>query len=79
MSEDLRKLAFNQGDIAAITTEAAMMERIKSLAVAVLLDPKTVTKSGDFLMYCVNCFCFYSKKKQTDIKEHHKKQVLKKN
>ena len=36
MSEDLRKLAFDQGDIAAITTEAAMMDRIKSLAVAVL-------------------------------------------
>ena len=36
MSEDLRKLAFDQGDIAAITTEAAMMERIRTLAVAVL-------------------------------------------
>merc|ERR1712240_353401 len=36
MSEDLRKLAFDQGDIAAITTEAAMMERIRTLAVSVL-------------------------------------------
>ena len=36
MSDELRKLAFDQGDVAAITTEAAMMERIKSLAVSVL-------------------------------------------
>merc|ERR1712240_587072 len=36
MSEDLRKLAFHLGDIAAITTEAAMMERIRTLAVSVL-------------------------------------------
>ena len=36
MSDDLRKLAFDQGDVSAINTEAAMMERIKSLAVSVL-------------------------------------------
>ena len=36
MSADLRKLAYDQGDITQITTEAAMMERIKSLAVSVL-------------------------------------------
>merc|ERR1711873_129508 len=36
MSDDLRKLAFDQGDVAAITTEAAMIDRIKSLAVSVL-------------------------------------------
>ena len=36
MSADLCKLAYDQGDITAITTEAAMMERIKSLAVSVL-------------------------------------------
>ena len=36
MSDDLRKLAFDQGDVSRIDTEAAMMERIKSLAVSVL-------------------------------------------
>ena len=36
MSEPLKKLAFDQGDIASLNTEEAMMARIKSLAVAVL-------------------------------------------
>ena len=36
MSEPLKKLAFDQGDIASLSTEEAMMARIKSLAVAVL-------------------------------------------
>ena len=36
MSADLRKLAYDQGDINELQTEAQMMERIKSLAVSVL-------------------------------------------
>ena len=36
MSEPLKKLAFDQGDIASLNTEESMMARIKSLAVAVL-------------------------------------------
>ena len=36
MSSDLKKLAFDQGDVDALNTEDLMMKRIKSLAVAVL-------------------------------------------
>ena len=36
MSSDLKKLAFDQGDIDTLNTEDLMMKRIKSLAVAVL-------------------------------------------
>ena len=36
MSDDLKKLVFDQEDVSRINTEAAMMERIKSLAVSVL-------------------------------------------
>ena len=36
MSSDLKKLAFDQGDVEALNTEDLMMKRIKSLAVAVL-------------------------------------------
>ena len=36
MSADLRKLAYDQGDINTLATEALMMERIQSLAVSVL-------------------------------------------
>ena len=36
MSPELRKLAYDQGDITNIVTEAAMLERIRSLAVSVL-------------------------------------------
>ena len=36
MSTDLKKLAFDQGDVDALNTEDLMMKRIKSLAVAML-------------------------------------------
>ena len=36
MSPDLKKLAFDQGDVESLTTEEQMMARIKSLAVSVL-------------------------------------------
>ena len=36
MSAELRKLAYDQGGVEALTTQDQMMERIKSLAVSVL-------------------------------------------
>ena len=36
MSSDLKKLAFDQGDVDSLNTEKLMLQRIKSLAVAVL-------------------------------------------
>ena len=36
MSSDLKKLAFDQGDVDSLNTEQLMLQRIKSLAVAVL-------------------------------------------
>ena len=43
MSNPLKKLAFDQGDIENLLTEELMMTRIKSLAVAVL--PSTLSAS----------------------------------
>jgi hypothetical protein len=46
--------------------------------VAALPDPRTGTKSGNFLTVSI-VFVPTAKKTQMDMKEHHKKQVLKSN
>ena len=54
MTSDLKKLAFDQGGKLALTTEALMMERIKTLAVTVHIRKSVVLNSKVHTFVCSN-------------------------